>query len=75
MLNKNICIKCFQRHEKIWDEELWNTNIIECPKEEVNPILFDKPIPKNRKDYYMWMTIFAHRNIINDNEPCIHQTY
>jgi len=68
MLNKNICIKCYQKHEKKWDEELWKLGVIECPKEEVM-------IPENKKHQHMWITILAHRKIENCEDTCIHQIY
>jgi len=34
MLDKKICISCFQKNEKLWDEENWSNGYVNCPKEE-----------------------------------------
>ena len=46
MLRKAVCARCFQYHEKPWDEEDWAYGNVFCPKEIVAPEVQDPPIQR-----------------------------
>ena len=33
MLDKKSCVKCHQKHEAKWDEEVWQDGYVNCPSE------------------------------------------
>jgi len=34
ILKREICSKCYQKNEKVWDEGRWKAGYIGCPDEE-----------------------------------------
>jgi len=63
MLNKKSCIFCFQKHEKIWDEEEWQNGYISCPFETISIYSKGKKLTQNSKELLFLKTIFSTREI------------
>jgi hypothetical protein len=63
MLNKKTCRKCYQKNEKIWDEELWRDGFIDCPKEELDMRFKGKEIREESRYYNFFMNIYSARTI------------
>jgi len=70
MLDKKACQYCFQKHEKIWDEQTWNEGYIECPKNLIQISNKGKPIPKEcdpMPEVKMLKALFCIRKITEPN--------
>ena len=68
MLNKKSCTLCFQKYEKIWEEEEWENGYISCPYEIIPIYHKGKKITKNCKESIFLKTIFSIRKI-KENTP------
>ena len=74
MLKKNKCQYCFQKNEKIWDEQSWKEGFIECPYEELYLIFKGHLITTNDPYYNLLYAIYCSIET-NEDPPdfCMYQ--
>jgi len=70
MLDKKICISCFQKNEKPWDEDDWSNGYVDCPKEEFEVKFKGQKIATDFPYYKLLAAILAMHRIDETPNHC-----